>query len=375
MLELGVRIRGLVQRYPDDFLAIQIWLASRVAMFFTGYVTSWIFGPFDRPLRAIQNQWNHWDADLYAQIAESGYEPPLTVFLPLFPGLMRVLSPLLGGPIYAGLFINLIAGLIAAVLIRRIAAHWGFDGKWAVIALATAPTTVFMSAPYTESTFLALSMGAWLAALSGRYLLMGVLAALASITRINGFFLILALIVVLLSQRVPLRKYAWFTVPLGAILALLVYMRSFRGNWFEWRVAQEEGWNRELVSPLSALEKSWTAAIRNGSDPDFAWFSYNEMFMARMEILAALVFVVAVVWLLVWRKWPEALYVGLNAAVVLTSTYYFSLPRFLLVTWPIVILVGWLLFRFTLARWAWVAVIVPISVLWTANYTFGHWST
>lgn len=373
--ELASKTKAALQSHHEDLLAVQIWLATRVAVFFTGYVTSWIFGPFDQPLRAIQSQWNHWDVVWYVDIAESGYEPPNTGFFPLFPWIMRILAPFFGGPVYAGLAVNLVAGLVAAVLIRRLAARWGFDGKWAVVALATAPTTVFLSAPYTESLFLVFAMGAWLSALSGRYWLMALLLALSSLTRVNGFFVIVAVGVLLLTRRAPIRAYAWFAIPALAILGLLTYMRSIRGNWFEWRVTQQESWNRQLVDPITAFNKSWTAAIRPGSDPDFAWFSYNEMFMFRMEILAAAIFAGAVIWLLLWRKWPEAIYVGLNAGVLLTTTNYASLPRYLLVAWPVVILVGWLLHRSTLARWAWAAVIIPLSVLWTANFTFGHWST
>lgn len=368
-------LRDLILRHPEDVLAVQIWLCSRVAVFFIAYATSWIMGPWDAPLRSIEDQWDHWDARWYREIAEKGYVPPNTGFFPVLPLVMRVAGPVLGGPIYASLIVNLIAGTVAAVLLRRVAAHWGFDGKWAVIALATAPTTVFLSAPYTEAIFLACALGAWLGALSGRYWVMAVLASLAALTRVNGFFLIVALVVLLVTRRVPWRVYAWLLVPLGAVGLLLTYMHSIRGNWFEWKVAQEENWNRDFVGPVSAFEKSWTAAVRSGSDPDFTWFSYNEMFMARLEILAAVVFVAAVIGLVVWRRWPEAVYTGLTAAALLTTTNYASLPRYLLVAWPVILIAGWLLARSSLVRWAWAAIIAPLAVLLVVGFSYGNWTT
>lgn len=343
-------------------------------MFFVGYVTSWIFGPHDGPLNPIEEQWNNWDAVWYRGIAEGGYEPPNTGFFPLLPIAMRVLGPVLGGPTFAALALNLVLGCVAAVLVSRLARTWGFPGHWAVIALATAPTTVFLSAPYPEAMFLVAGMGAWLAALRGQFLAMGLLASVACLARVNGIFLIPALALLLVVQRVRLRAYAALLLPLATLLAYMAYMRTFRGNWFEWRVAQQENWNRELVGPIETFRKSWTAAIRNSTDPDFTWFSYNEMFIARLEILAAGVFVGAVIALLVMRRWPEALYVGLNAGALLTTTNYASLPRYLLVAWPVVLLVGLLLARYSWAKWAWASFIVPLAVLLAASFTYGQWS-
>jgi Gpi18-like mannosyltransferase len=62
-----------------------------------------------------------------------------------------------------------------------------------VICLAVFPTAYYLVAGYTESLFLALTLGAFLAALKRRWLVAGSLAYLASLTRLQGAVLLLPL--------------------------------------------------------------------------------------------------------------------------------------------------------------------------------------
>src|SRR5204862_381589 len=67
-----------------------------------------------------------------------------------------------------------------------------------VLLLAFAPVAFFFSAPYTESVFLLASVGAFLAARSGRWALAGIAAAVASGTRSAGALLLLPLLILYL---------------------------------------------------------------------------------------------------------------------------------------------------------------------------------
>jgi hypothetical protein len=232
-----------------------------------------------------------------------------------------------------------------------------------------------MSAPYTEALFLALALGAWLSAQHRRYVWMGVLAGAAVLTRANGIFLIVALAVLLATTRARVRDYTWLLIPVATFVGWIGYVSTLRGDWGEWLSAQRVQWGRELVDPFTAFSTSVTAALRPCSDPRFCWFSYNEMFMARMELLAAAVLVATSLWLLWRRRWPEATYVVLTSMAVLTSSWYFSLPRFLLAVWPVTLVIGLLLSRQVWARWLWGMVAVPMAVLWTAIFSVGLWAT
>jgi len=66
---------------------------------------------------------------------------------------------------------------------------------FATLFLFFAPSSIHLSAYYTESLFLLLSIGAYLAAARERWLAVALLGALASATRATGFLLSLALFV------------------------------------------------------------------------------------------------------------------------------------------------------------------------------------
>jgi hypothetical protein len=54
-----------------------------------------------------------------------------------------------------------------------------------------------------------------------------------------------------------------------------------------------------------------------------------------MELLFAALYLVAIAALARRRMWPEVTYVGLTAAALLTSSFYQSVPRSMLVAFPV----------------------------------------
>ena len=55
----------------------------------------------------------------------------------------------------------------------------------------------------------------------------------------------------------------------------------------------------------------------------------------RLELLAAIVGVATIVWLGWRRRWAELTYVGISVITLITSTYYQSIPREMLLWWPL----------------------------------------
>ena len=58
-------------------------------------------------------------------------------------------------------------------------------------------------------------------------------------------------------------------------------------------------------------------------------------FVFQLEIFAVLAGVIATVALLFFRRWSEAIYVGLTIVALATSIWYESVPRSLLLLWPL----------------------------------------
>ncbi len=145
-----------------------------------------------------------WDAIHYLGIAAHGYaDVGNTAFYPLYPLLIRALGPLLGGPVAAGVVVSVLAfGVALRLLYLLTELELGRRAAVAgVVLVAFAPQSFFFSAVYTESLFLAVSVGAFLAARTGRWPLAGLLGGLAAMTRVTGLVLVLPLAILWWGQR------------------------------------------------------------------------------------------------------------------------------------------------------------------------------
>jgi len=116
----------------------------------------------------------HWDSLLYGALAVRGYPAPgetccYQAFFPGFPWLMRTLAPLTANNVFlAGFLVTQLAGLVSAALLWRLAVDLSGqrrDGLLAVLFMSVTPMSIFFTVVYTESLFLALSLGAWLCGL------------------------------------------------------------------------------------------------------------------------------------------------------------------------------------------------------------------
>jgi hypothetical protein len=163
-----------------------------------------------------------WDANWYLVIAHYGYHPGLgaytasrDAFFPLYPLGIGALGAL-GVPAVAGGVVLSIGALALALygLHRLTALELGEPGtrlpgrerdvtRLAVYVCALAPMAFFLSAVYSESLYLVLSIALFWSARQGRWGYVGVLGALAGATRSTG--LVLALPAVMLYLYGPRR--------------------------------------------------------------------------------------------------------------------------------------------------------------------------
>jgi Mannosyltransferase (PIG-V) len=160
-----------------------------------------------------------WDAAWYLVIAHYGYRPALgaftssrTAFFPLYPLGLRAIA-LLGVPaVLAGVLLSLLALAFALYGIHRLTTlelagskrmnlggHGVADAaRLAVMLTAFAPMAFFFSAVYSESLYLALSVGLFWSARQGRWGWVGMLGALAGATRSAGLVLALPAVMIYL---------------------------------------------------------------------------------------------------------------------------------------------------------------------------------
>jgi hypothetical protein len=153
-----------------------------------------------------------WDAAWYLVIAHYGYRPDLgpftssrTAFFPLYPLGLSAIAHLGVPPILAGVLLSCGALALALYGIHRLTtlelgragmskipgAEGGEVARLAVMVTAFAPMAFFFSAVYSESLYLALSVGVFLCARQGRWAWVAVFGALAAATRSAGVVLLL----------------------------------------------------------------------------------------------------------------------------------------------------------------------------------------
>src|SRR3954449_6071105 len=150
-----------------------------------------------------------WDAVWYLRVAETGYgeSEARAAFFPLYPLLVRGLATPFGASpaalLVAAYAIALSAFLGALALLHRLASlELGRPlARPALLLLAVFPAALYFGAPYAESLFLLLSVGAFYAARTDRWALAGACAAGAAAPRNSGVLLMLPLLIIWWSSR------------------------------------------------------------------------------------------------------------------------------------------------------------------------------
>jgi len=187
--------------------AISIFLFSR-AVVALGLVFSQKYLPIATDVWSAGPFWYHqllqWDSEWYFKIVTEGYRfnGDLTieqniVFYPLYPMLARGLVMISGiTPADAMLLVSNVAGLLAVVfLFKLVREEFGDRLALATTALLSFfPTSVLLSAGYTEPLELLLIVAFCLALRRKHYLLAAVLAGLAVADRSTGIVLLPVLV-------------------------------------------------------------------------------------------------------------------------------------------------------------------------------------
>lgn len=331
-------------------------------------------GTLDDPYGSL-NVWSHWDGEHYVSLALEGYlrgEGQVSpAFFPAYSLLVRSFTELFGGPLTPavasvwGVLISLGSLLFALYFVYRIAEDgWGEAvARRTVLALALFPTAFFLGAVYTESLFLALSAGAvWAARVRRDLLLAAALVALAGATRNVGVFLILPLAHEWLRHA---GEYRWRVAYLGLVPAgLLAYM-----GYLWWRFGEpllfytdQSQWGREATGPLASIGAAFTEAFaearvlaRPESLPGLDAEAAANYLASANDVVNLLFFGLATVLLFagmsarVRLPWGLAGYAALCAFVPAmfgsAQSPLMGFPRYILVVFPLFIVLGALLSR------------------------------
>lgn len=341
-------VRLLTSAIPPEVLAVLV--GSRIALTMVGVLSvALLTGPETvlYPATGVGaiDLWTRWDGPFYVQIAASGYhtEPPLPniVFFPLYPALIRMVGALGGGGSLAlwlaALAISL-GSLVAAVgyLIGLARIELGERvARRAAIYLLVFPTTLFLSAVYPESLFLALSLASFYYARRGRWWLVGIIGLAASLARPYGALLVIPLAFEYLLQRkfdvrLVRRDVLWIgLVPMGLpiFLAYVAWMFQDPGAMG----AAQQIWGRGFVPPWDIVARLFEGTV----------VVHGMTLGISLIDLAFAAFFTIVVLASWWRLRPTyALHATLLLVTMLSSGAFTSVPRYGLAIFPTFLLLG-----------------------------------
>ena len=376
MQSLAERIeKGLTNAQFNALLLV----GTRLALTIAGFVGIAILGEGFRRLHLAPGMlwlelWAQWDSEHYLNIAVHGYSyTPNTYsnvpFFPLYPALIALGLALVGrNDVATGAFIGFVIANVAlfvalTYLTALVARDIGLStARRTVLYILVFPTTLFLSAVYAESLFLATGAATLYHARQGEWYRAGIAGGLAALTRPYGFLLLVPIAIEMLRQRPALRALPSIgLVPLG-LATYFAYLWMRFGDPFLYFKANEV-WGRGFHLPWETL-----LGYLRGPLLLYDW-TYSWLDLISMTVMVGLV--IAGWWLIPRSYWAYAA-VGLLFALS-SGVAWFSASRHALALFPIVIVLAALGERSRVFGWAWLVFSAVLAVLFMMRFAAGHW--
>lgn len=359
-----------------------VWAGALIAIYLFGenisaFQTLDPFGltaPFHSiPLDKVIAPGARWDSVWYLGIADHGYfSHQSTNFFPLYPLLLGIGSDIINQPVLIGIAISVTAMFFALGVLYRLALL-DVDERVArltIVLVSLYPMSFFLSAIYTESLFLALTVSSIYAARRERWALAGLLGGLSAATRSDGIMIALPLALLYLygprgdnatravaggrlarlGRLAPrfavTRSAAWLLLVPAGLAAYLGYLTITHGAPLAPYHAAQQDWGRSFGGPIGALVRLLIAvpgdvhAVLAGTgrpvgpgDP-LTWNAHD-----LIDLGFVLVAVAAAV--ASWRRIPLAYFLYAVTILVYSSSFPYphaplqALPRYLLPIFPL----------------------------------------
>jgi len=292
--------------------------------------------------------WKRWDALAFLDLAQNGYphgpgsREHLIAWLPVYPLAIRIAHLFIPDWHVAAVVISnccCAAALVYLFLLVRME-YGAVLARGAVLFCATFPTAYFLHVAYSESIFLLLTVAGFYHARRGQWLVCGLLGMFATGTRIPG----LAILPPLAFEYLQQRNFCWRAItadigfllllPLGAVAYLLINFYCFHDP-LHFLATQRQSWGLFLRWPFQSVTANWYGIWH---------FSADERVMQYGGPLVAVIIGTAALLVGPFVLRPcYSLYLAISWVLIFFNNFPISSPRYVLVVFPIFILLAHLI--------------------------------
>ena len=343
-MDLKINVKEKLLGIPQEIsYTLLLFVSTRILLTVIGVISRIayggvkVYGISQYIQLGILGIWSQgWDSGWYYLIAKNGYSTQLNVynqgnyaFFPLYPLLMRLLEYITGNYYIAGMVISNIALIIAGIYLFKLVSL-DSDNEVALNSikyLFLFPTAFIFSAVLTESLFLALSIICFYYAKKENWIFTGVSGLFLALTRSIGIVIVIPLLYMYLrSRNFKLRNIKADVLALALIpfatFAFFAYLYYLTGDFLAYFHIERTGWNQYFANPFTVLS---TNALSGNV-------------YSLFDVIFILVFLVILI--LLYNKIDFSYWIfGVLATLIpLCDWSVLSMPRYLLVVFPLYII-------------------------------------
>lgn len=174
----------------------------------------------------------------YVRTATMGYSQYAQAFFPLYPLLIRYSRVLLGNdPFLTGLVISYLFFMIGLLVLNKYLQLLKYSSSqifWVIIFLNVFPSSFFFGALYNTSLFFGFVIASLYFSKKKQFVFAGLSAILASVTRLEGIFLVIVFILPLFFSKKKYQHYPrlLFVIvsPVAGLISFMAYLWKTTGD-------------------------------------------------------------------------------------------------------------------------------------------------
>lgn len=348
--------------YSNVNLIFCIWVVALLTISYLGFSSLPHSGLFSNDF--FTNLAN-WDGGHFLGIAEEGYKEKYQfAFFPLYPLLIRLLNQVTGNYLLAAILISFVSTYLGMQLLYKLVLE-DFKKEIAektILFLLFFPTSFYFLAAYSEGLFFFLTIATFYFLKKKRLLLATLTVFLVSATRLVGLAVVVGFLIEIgISQGFNRKNWYTLLAPGGFVLYCW-FLQTQTGDPFYFIVA-EAHWQRLITVPIFGFWETLKSLVQPGF--------IGEHFNSFLDLLFA-VFGLGLA-IRTFRFLPPSysLYSLFSIGVPLFTPSLSSMPRFLLVIFPIFILIAFTKNRYLILAYQMISLMLLSA--FTVLYINGYW--